>query len=221
MRTLIAITHITLDGVMQSPGGPDEDPRGGFTYGGWITPYWDDTMNTLLNKDMDESFDLLLGRRTYEIFAAYWPHAGDNPIARHFNTAVKHVATRTLEHLDWANAVRIDGEVEAAVAKLKSADGPDLQIYGSSTLLQTLTAAGLIDEYRLWTFPLVLGRGRRLFEPGTPASALSLVDSMTFSTGAMLNVYRPAGDVKPGSFALNTPSDAELARRRKLASEAE
>lgn len=219
MRRIVAVAYVSLDGVMQSPGGPDEDPGSGFAHGGWIVPYWDDMMGALLNDFMAKPFDLLLGRRTYEIFAAHWPYAGDNAIAGRFNKATKYVATRSLDRLDWVNSVRLDGDVAEEVAKLKSADGPDMQIYGSSELLRTLTAAELIDEYRVWIFPLVLGRGKRLFEPGTPAQALSLADTKTSPTGVVINTYLPAGDVEPGSFAPDTPFDAELARRRKFAAE--
>jgi dihydrofolate reductase len=176
-------------------------------------------MKELLAHKMAKPFDLLLGRRTYEIFAAYWPSAGDNPIAERFNKATKYVVTRSLDHLDWANSERIDGDAVKKVAKLKFGEGPDIQIYDSAELLQTLTAAGLIDEYSVWIFPLVLGRGKRLFEHDGAAQALSLVDTKTSSTGVVINTYRPDGPVKPGSFALDTPSEAELARRRKFASE--
>jgi dihydrofolate reductase len=168
---------------------------------------------------MAKPFDLLLGRRTYEIFAAHWPSAGDNPIAERFNKAIKYVVTHSLDHLDWSNSERIDGDAAKKIAKLKSGEGPDIQIYGSAELLQTLTASGLIDEYSVWIFPVVLGRGKRLFEYDTAAQALSLVDTKTSSTGVVINTYRPDGPVKPRSLALGTPSEAELARRRKLAAE--
>ncbi|KZE28296.1 dihydrofolate reductase [Chelatococcus daeguensis] len=220
MRRIIATAYVSLDGVMQAPGGPEEDTTGGFALGGWLVPYWDDMMNKRIIDSMAEPFDLLLGRRTYEIFAAYWPHAGDNPIANRFNAATKYVATRSLDHLDWAGSIRIGGDVAAEITRLKSGDGPDIQTWGSSDLLQTLTTAGLIDEYRVWIFPLILGRGKRLFEDGLPARALALADTTTSSTGVVISTYRPAGEVKPGSFVADAPSDAELARRRKLADEA-
>lgn len=220
MRRIIATAYVSLDGVMQAPGGPQEDPAGGFAHGGWLVPYWDEMMNKRITDSMAEPFDLLLGRRTYEIFAAHWPYAGDNPIANRFNKATKYVVTRSLAHLDWANSIRIGGDAAAEVTRLKSGGGPDIQIWGSGDLLQTLTAAGLIDEYRIWIFPLVLGRGKRLFKDSLPARALALTDTATSSTGVVINTYRPAGEVKPGSFAPDTPSDAELARRERLADEA-
>jgi dihydrofolate reductase len=219
MRKIIASTFITLDGVMQAPGAPLEDPTGGFTQGGWSAPYWDDVMNNVMGASMSVPSDLLLGRKTYEIFAAHWPYAGDNPITERFNKATKYVASRTLNKFDWVNSKLIEGDVAKAVARLKTADGPDLQVHGSSVLLQTLIGAQLIDEYNLWIFPLVLGHGKRLFEKGTPPQGLSLADTKLSSTGVLLNTYRPAGAVKPGSFALETPADAELARRKKMASE--
>jgi dihydrofolate reductase len=219
MRKLIAITQVTLDGVMQSPGGPEEDPRNGFTHGGWVVPFFDDALNQVIGGTIAGEFDMLLGRRTYEIFAAYWPNQGGNPIAKAFNKATKYVVTRSLDQLGWENSLHIGGEVVDEVRRLKASDGPALHTWGSCELLQALIAADLIDEYRLWIFPLVLGQGKRLFEHDTPAQALALVDTETSSTGVMINTYRPGGPVRPGSFALETPSEAEWARRRKLASE--
>ena len=219
MRRIIASTFMSLDGVMQAPGAPQEDPTGGFALGGWSASYWDDAMDKAMGETMSRPFDLLLGRKTYEIFAAHWPHAGDNPVTQLFNKAAKYVASRTLAQLDWVNSQLLAGDVAQAVARLKQGDGPELQVHGSANLLQTLTGAGLIDEYRVWIFPLVLGRGKRLFEAGTPPQALSLAASTLSSTGVLMNVYRPAGAVKPGSFALDAPSAAELARRAKMARE--
>ncbi len=219
MRKIIACAFVSLDGVMQAPGGPEEDPTGGFTQGGWSFTYWDDVMNGIMGESMSQPFDLLLGRKTYEIFAAYWPDAGENPITEVFNRATKYVASRTLDRLDWVNSRLLQGDVAKEVERLKAADGPDLQVHGSAVLLQTLIAAQLIDDYRLWVFPLVLGRGKRLFERGTAPQALSLVDTKSSSTGVLINTYRPAGAVRPGSFALATPTEAELARRRKMARE--
>jgi dihydrofolate reductase len=219
MRKIIASTFVSLDGVMQAPGGPEEDPTGGFTQGGWSFTYWDDAMNRIMGESMSRPFDLLLGRKTYEIFAAHWPYAGENPITDVFNKATKYVASHTLDKLDWVNSKLIAGDVAKGVGRLKTGDGPDLQIHGSSVLLQTLTGAQLIDEYRLWIFPLVLGSGKRLFEKGAAPQGLSLVDTKSSSTGVLINTYRPAGAVKLGSFAHATPTDAELARRKKMARE--
>jgi dihydrofolate reductase len=163
MRNIIAITQVTLDGVMQSPGGPEEDPRNGFTHGGWAMPFLDDALKQAIGETIAGEFDMLLGRRTYEIFAAYWPNQGDNPIAKAFNKATKYVVTRTLDQFDWQNSLHIGGDVVDEVRRLKASDGPALHIWGSSELLQTLIAGELVDEYRIWVFPLVLGEGKRLF----------------------------------------------------------
>jgi dihydrofolate reductase len=194
MRQLIAITQVTLDGVMQAPGGPEEDPANGFAHGGWAMRGPPDALlRQVLAETIARDFDLLLGRRTYQIWAPYWPQHGDNPIGKAFNAAPKHVATRSLDRLDWANARPLRGDAADAVRKLKAADGPPLQVWGSSNLLQTLIGADLIDEYRLWVFPLVLGAGKRLFETGVPPRALALVASQATPTGLLLNTYRPTG----------------------------
>ena len=219
MRKIITITHVTLDGIMQAPGGPEEDPRGGFTQGGWAMQFGDEAVGEALGEIMSGEFDLLLGRRTYEIFAAYWPHAGDNPIAKAFNRAAKFVVTRSLDRLDWANSQPIGGDAVDGIRRLKASDGPELHIWGSSELLQTLIAADLVDEFRVWVYPLVLGRGRRLFEKGVPPRGLTLVESRRGSTGVLLNTYRPAGPLPRPSLDPGNPSAAELARRTKLAAE--
>ncbi len=219
MRKLIAITQVTLDGVMQAPGGPEEDPSNGFTHGGWAMPFLDDAGGRAIGEVMGGEFDMLLGRRTYEIFAPYWPNHGDNPIGRAFNKATKYVVTRSLGRLDWENSQPIGGDVVGEVRRLKASAGPDLHIWGSSELLQTLIAAGLVDEYRLWVFPVVLGEGKRLFEPGVPPGALTLVETRSTSTGVLLNTYHPAGPVPRGPAQPEPPSQAELARRKKLAAE--
>jgi dihydrofolate reductase len=193
MRKIIAITQVTLDGVMQSPGGPEEDPRNGFTHGGWAMPFVDDALNQAIGETIAGEFDMLLGRRTYEIFAAYWPNQGDNPIAKAFNKATKYVVTRSLDQLDWENSQHIGGDVVDEVRRLKASDGPALHMWGSSALLQTLIAAELVDEYRIWVFPLVLGEGKRLFENGVPPRGLSLVATRSTPRGVLLNTYRPAG----------------------------
>ncbi|HEY9063765.1 MAG TPA: dihydrofolate reductase family protein [Burkholderiaceae bacterium] len=220
MRKLIATTMVSLDGVLQAPGGPDEDPTGGFAFGGWSFPYWDDApgrdMRGLDGKDRE----LLLGRRTYEIFEAYWPYQpADSPIAKTLNAARKHVASRTLKSVGWNNSTLLGGDVVAAVAALKLEDGLDLQIIGSGNLIQTLQAASLIDEYNVWTFPIVLGRGKRLFEAGAKGGALRLVATQTSATGVVMSTYVPAGEIPSGSFVQGEPGAKELERRAKLARE--
>jgi dihydrofolate reductase len=219
MRKLISINQVSLDGIMQSPGGPQEDPRDSFELGGWVAPYQDEQMGERLDQTVSGAFDLLLGRRTYEIFAAYWPYAGDNPITNGFNRATKYVATRGKPELTWANSQVLEGDALEAVRQLKSGAGPEIQIYGSSSFLQTLIAADLIDEYLIWTYPLVLGRGKRLFEEGAPARALRLAETEQSSTGVTSSRYLLDGPVKPGSLDARQPSKAELARRRRLAAE--
>jgi dihydrofolate reductase len=196
MRKIIAITQVTLDGVMQAPGGPKEDPRNGFTHGGWAMPYGDDVLHRVIDETIAGKFDMLLGRRTYEIFASYWPHHGDNSIGKAFNRATKYVATRSLERLDWENSRRIGGEVVDELRRLKASPGPALHIWGSGELLQTLIAADLVDEHRLWVVPVVLGQGRRLFENGLPPRSLTLVETRSTPMGVLIVTYRPAGPVK-------------------------
>ena len=195
---IVVFNHVTLDGVMQSPGGPEEDPRNGFTHGGWVMPFWDDALNQAIGETIAGQFDMLLGRRTYEIFAAYWPHHGDNPIAKAFNKATKYVVTRTLDRLDWKTSRRLGGEVVDEIRRLKASEGPVLHLWGSSQLLQTLIAADLIDEYRLWVAPVVLGEGKRLFEKGVPPRRLSLVATRSTPSGVLITTYRPAGPLPRG-----------------------
>lgn len=191
-REIIAITQVTVDGVMQGPGGPEEDPSNGFTHGGWAMSFDDDVVTQNLHETVAGEFDMLLGRRTYEIFAGYWPHHGDNPIGKAFNQATKYVVTHSLDQLDWENSRLLGGDVVDEVRRLKSADGPELHIWGSGKLLQTLIAADLIDEYRMWVAPVVLGKGKRLFEHGLPLRPLSLVATRSTPSGVLLNTYRPA-----------------------------
>jgi dihydrofolate reductase len=219
MRKVTAITQVTLDGIMQAPGGPEEDPTGGFTHGGWAMLFSDEAGGEALGEIMSGEFDLLLGRRTYEIFAAYWPYAGDNPIAKAFNKATKFVVTRSLDRFDWVNSQPIGGDAVDEIRRLKASDGPELHVWDSSELLQTLIAADLVDEFRVWVFPLVLGKGKRLFEDGVPPRGLTLVESRSTPRGVLFNTYRPAGPLPGGSLAPENPSEAELARRRKLATE--
>jgi dihydrofolate reductase len=221
MRKLIASTFVSLDGVLQAPGGPEEDRTGGFAFGGWTFPFWDEVAGRSMRGFDGKDRELVLGRRTYEIFEAYWPYQpADNPIARNFNATRKHVASRTLQRLDWNNSTLLQGDVATAIAALKSQDGQDLQIIGSGNLMQTLHAAALIDEYNVWTFPVVLGRGKRLFEAGARPGALRLVASETSGTGVVMSTYVPAGEVPPGSFVQDAPSAKEVARRARLAREA-
>ena len=200
MRKLSVNTFLSLDGVMQAPGGPEEDPEGGFAFGGWSVNYWDDEMGQIMGEVMDHPFDLLLGRKTYEIFAAYWPHASEEQGAKPLNDATKYVASRTLSTLEWGPSVLLEGDAAEAVAALKKEEGPELQVHGSGDLTQTLLRHELIDEFRLWTFPLVVGRGKRLFSDGTIPSGLKLVESTVSSTGVMIGAYVPAGEIVTGSF---------------------
>ena len=203
MRTLIVSTFLTLDGVMQAPGGPGEDDSGGFAHGGWSVNYWDEQMGEFMDELMGKPFDLVLGRRTYDIFAAHWPHASEEDGAKPLNDATKYVASRSRPTLEWRNSVLIEGDAAEGVAALKQGDGPELQVHGSANLLQTLLRHGLVDQYRLLVFPLVLGSGKRLFADGTIPAGLKLVDSTVSSTGVVMASYEPAGDVVTGSFALD------------------
>jgi dihydrofolate reductase len=218
MRKLIVNTFVTLDGVMQAPGGPEEDPSGGFTHGGWSVNYWDDRMGQLMGEFMGKPFDLLLGRKTYEIFAAHWPHVKD-PAADSLNSAKKYVASRTLNTVDWQNSTLIKGDVGEQVAKLKEQQGPDIQVHGSGNLIQTLLKHDLVDEFGLWIFPVVLGTGKRLFADGAIPAGLKLARSEAFSKGVVLTTYERAGDVQYGSFALEQPTEAEVERRQSIAQE--
>jgi dihydrofolate reductase len=215
MRKIIAGAFVSLDGVMQAPGGPEEDPTGGFAYGGWTVNYWDEMMGEAMAEGFAQPFDLLLGRKTYEIFAAHWPNYDDD-IGRRFNAVTKYVATNSLDTLSWENSVALRGDAAAEIARLKSENGPDLLTQGSSVLLQALLAHQLVDELRLLTFPLVLGSGKRLFGDGAIAAGLELIDSRTSTTGVIISRYRLAGAIVPGSFALHDPTEAELARREKM-----
>lgn len=215
MRKLVVNTFLTLDGVMQAPGGPEEDPTGGFEHGGWSVNYWDGVMQEAMADATSSPFELLLGRRTYEVFAAHWPYT-DDPGAELFNDATKHVASTTLETLDWANSRLIDGDVATGVARIKDEDGPELQVHGSWQLIQTLIEHDLVDEYRLLIFPLVLGTGKRLFGDGAEPAGLELADSKVTGTGVIIATYRRAGDIERGSFALEEPSEAEILRREAL-----
>ena len=203
MSKLVVTESVSLDGVMQAPGGPNEDTDGGFAYGGWVAPHFDDEMGSLAVEGALRPDALLLGRRTYEIFAAHWPRVtGDDPIAAKLNAMPKHVASRTLEAVEWNNSTLIQGDVAEAVAELKEGPGGEIRVYGSGNLVQTLLASDLVDELVLWVFPVLLGEGKRLFGEGTRPAGLELADAKTSSTGVALNTYRRAGAVKTGSFEL-------------------
>lgn len=220
---LVIGSFVSLDGVMQAPGGPEEDPSRGFKHGGWMVPYFDEALMQRMVEWCTRADALLLGRRTYEIFAAHWPYVTDpgDAVASTLNRVPKHVATRTLESLAWANSTRLEGDTAQAVASLKQQPGGELQVHGSSDLIQTLLANDLVDELRLWIAPLVLGKGKSLFGTGAMPVALRLVETQTISTGAILHVYRRSGDVDHGSFAFEQPTAEEVERRKRMADEGE
>ncbi len=209
---LTLTTFLTLDGVMQAPGGPSEDPSGGFDHGGWLVPYADDDMGGAMVGWFAEADAFLLGRRTCEIFAAYWPRVTnpDDPIASQLNSLPKYVASRTLKDVAWKGSTLIQGELAEQVAELKRRPGRELQVHGSGILAQTLMQHDLIDEYRLLTYPVVLGKGRRLFADGTKPAALRLLESKTTSAGVTLNVYESAGEPTYGSFELDSDGSIDL-----------
>jgi dihydrofolate reductase len=215
MRRVVVSAFVSLDGVMQAPGGPEEDPSAGFRFGGWVFPYWDEETDRAMGDTLARPFDLLLGRKTYEIFAAHWPFTDEEPAAL-FNGVTKYVATSSDEPLAWQNSVRLDGDAADAVARLKREDGPDLLTQGSSILVRSLLAAGLVDELRLLVFPVLLGRGKKLIGEEAKPGEWELLDSRTSSTGVIVAGYRPKGPVRTGSFALPEPTAAELARRERM-----
>ena len=213
MRKIIAATFVSLDGVMQAPGGPEEDPVGGFKFGGWTFHYFDEVGGAAMDELFSKPFALLLGRRTYDIFNAYWPYQKD-PIADAFNPATKYVATHRPDTLTWQNTQWLGEDIVAALRRLSKQDGPDLLIQGSANLIQTLLANGLIDEIRLMIFPLLLGKGKRLFGDDAMPAAFKLVKSQTSSTGIIIATYERSGEIEVGSFVTGEPSVAELERRR-------
>jgi dihydrofolate reductase len=208
MRKLVVTTFLTLDGVMQGPGGPTEDPRGGFELGGWLVPYYDEDFGRQMIEWFSGAEDFLLGRFTYQLFAAHWPRVptDDDPIAKALNPLPKHVASRTLDHLDWDTAELIKGDVVDAVTALKQDDGGELQVHGSAGLIQTLFQNDLVDELRMIVFPVVVGKGKRLFDEGTVPGAMRLTSSSTTSTGAVVLSYERAGDVQTGTFMFDDAS---------------
>ncbi len=194
MRKLAILIFQTLDGVMQSPSSPEEDPSGGFTNGGWAVNCWEEVMEQVMREAMADPYDLLLGRKTYELFAPSWTNApSDNPVAQKLNSATKYVATSTLTELEWNNSKPITGDISVEVARLKEQVGPLLQVHGSWQLIQTLHSNRLIDEYRLWTFPVIVGSGKRLFVEGSAQTHLKLIKTDTCPTGATMNFYSPTG----------------------------
>ena len=203
MRRLIVSTFLTVDGVMQAPGGPGEDDSGGFAHGGWSVNYWDERMGQVMGQAMSVPFDLVLGRTTFDIFAAHWPHASDDDGAKPLNDATKYVASRGRPTLEWSNSVLIEGDAAEGIAALKREDGPELQVHGSGNLIQTLLRHNLVDQYRLWVFPVVLGSGKRLFADGTVPAGLQLVDHTVSTSGVAIGTYEPAGDIVTGTFALD------------------
>jgi dihydrofolate reductase len=215
MRELVVQAFITLDGVMQAPGGPEEDPTGGFEYGGWSVTAWDETMMEAMGEAESQPSDYVLGRKTYEIFAAHWPHV-DDPMGQKLTSSTKYVASNTLRGAEWANTVILSGDAAEKVRELKAAEGPPLRVLGSSNLIQSLAAADLVDEYGLWIFPVVVGKGKRIFGDDVAPAGFELVDSKTSTTGVLMTRYRKKGPVEIGSFALEEPTDAEVARRESL-----
>lgn len=196
MRKIIVLTFVTLDGVMQAPGGPEEDTSGAFKYGGWTVPYFDDFLGDVMGEQMGRPFDLLLGRKTFEIFASYWPQQ-ESPI----NDATKYVASDTLTKHEWSKTVFLNGDVVEEIKKLKAQDGPELQVHGSSDFIQTLLKHDLVDEFWLKIFPVTIGSGKRLFGEGTIPAGFQLLESKASPAGVIIAYYTRAGDIKTGSFA--------------------
>lgn len=215
MRKITASTFVSLDGVMQAPGGPTEDPSGGFPYGGWLPPFFDDTVGRFVDEAMGQDYDLLLGRKTYEIFAAHWGHSGDEMGAL-FTGIAKYVAAGPDTPLNWNNSHRLQGDVVEAVRTLKQDGDHDLLIQGSSTLIQSLLKADLIDEVSTLTFPVVLGQGKRLFEPGGHGRTWKLVQARHSPSGVVASRYERAGPVTTGSFQMSDPNEEEAARQARM-----
>ena len=216
MRKLTGAVFQSLDGVMQAPGGPEEDPTSGFRFGGWSFHFWDESLEKPFGKVIDADYDLLLGRRTYDIFAAYWPNNRDIPIGERFQRINKYVLTHSDEPLTWENSYPISGDTAQAVAELKRSQGRDLLIQGSSTLYAPLLAAGLIDRLVIMVFPVVVGEGKSIFDGSLAAGALKLTEHAISDKGVAFLSYEPAGAVPTGSFATKPPSEDELELREKI-----
>ena len=216
MRKLTGAVFLSLDGVMQAPGGPDEDPTSGFAFGGWTHPFFTGDMGPFEGVITGE-YDLLLGRRTYDIFAAYWPDNRDNPIGEKFQRINKYVLTHSDGPLEWENSQRLSGDTASAVDELKKSEGRDLLIQGSSTLYAPLLSADLIDRLLLMTFPVLLGKGKSIFDASQRPRRMKLVDHYISGTGVTFTTYEPNGDVATGSFATKEPSRAELELRERIA----
>ena len=201
MRMLRATTFLTLDGVMQAPGGPEEDEEGGFDKGGWSVNFFDERVGEAMDAFMSVPFDLVLGRKTYDIFARYWPTAPPEAGGKPLNDATKYVASRSHPDLGWERSVLLEGDVATAVARLKEEDGRELQVHGSGNLLQTLIRHGLVDEFQLLVFPVLVGAGKRLFADGTVPAALKVIDSRVSPSGVFIGRYQPAGELVTGTFS--------------------
>lgn len=198
MRKIFVLTFLTLDGVMQAPGGPGEDDSGDFKFGGWSVPYFDDSLGQIMNEQMGHPFDLLLGRKTFEIFAAYWPQHEEEGSG--INRATKYVASNTLTAHEWATSVFLSGDVVKEIEKLKKQDGPELQVHGSANFIQTLLKHDLVDEFWLKIFPVTLGMGKRLFDKGTIPASFTLVGSKSMPSGVTVANFKRAGEVTTGTF---------------------
>jgi dihydrofolate reductase len=199
MRKLIVSTFLTLDGVMQAPAGPTEHDSG-FAHSGWSVNYFDEQVGRFMAEATSRPFAMVLGRKTYDIMAAYWPHAPQEAGAKPFNDATKYVASRGRPRLAWSNSVLVEGDAADAIAALKQEDGPELQVHGSANLIQTLLRHDLVDQYRLLVFPVVVGPGKRLFAEGTIPAGLRLLDSKVSTTGVVMGTYEPAGELITGRF---------------------
>lgn len=221
MRRVNATIYVSMDGIMQSPGSPHEDPSHGFGLGGWMVPFWDERVAELVGEAHGDSYDLLLGRRSYEMLAAFWPYADPawGELVDRLNTANKYVAAGPETPLEWSGSHRLEGEVTQAVEALKKTEGRPLLIQGSRQLIQSLLDEDLIDEITIATFPVVLGAGKRLFEDGAPPRTWKLTRVQHSPKGVIFAKYERAGEVQTGTFTPDNPNEAERARRKRLASE--